>query len=123
MPMRAMPPATERPTIVDVPTDLLAPPVFWSAPADELEEGADADGVTVTNIVLVPPSLFVVNICETVGEGCGACDVGGEDVGVGALDVSELVKDEVLSVLVSELVLESLLDGMDDDDGDGEGEG
>lgn len=110
MPTRAMPPATERPMIVDVPTDLLVLSVFWSAPAEGVVEGeAVNDGVIVSRMVVVPPSASVVRYRETVGvgvgcwggEGDGELSVGGVDDGLlGLGELSDVELDDEVGLVV-----------------------
>lgn len=73
-PMRATPPATERPMMVEVDVPLL-PELLLSAAELELDEADDADPdgvyVTKTTDVSVWPSAFVVMICEDSVVGWG----------------------------------------------------
>lgn len=75
--MKAIPPATERPMIVDVLTPLLLSSSLWSAPAeaDDDDEELTADAGTVMTTVSTSPSSFVDRLETTTDEA---------EVGVGA---------------------------------------
>jgi hypothetical protein len=71
IPINAIPPATESPTMVDVLTPLLEPPDWsWSEFALGLADADDdCEGVTVVNTVIVSPSLLIEIEADT--DTCG----------------------------------------------------